>query len=141
MEKNKELNWKKWKDAFRKGRRGVALVMTKLVNLGIDVIRVPLFWHFDLVTEFGTRIEVKYASPTNAKGGTGYNYITYTYRISQKELILNDFIILVPKSKEDLFYIIPIKEITSTTISFNPYSKTKSKYEQFRNRWDLLTFT
>ena len=50
-----------------------------------------------------------------------------------------DFLILVFNTEKGyLYYIIPKKFITCTTIAFNPLSKSNSKYRDFEERWDFL---
>ncbi len=120
-----------------KGRIGVTRVILKLAELGLDTIPTPYQWRFDLVTENGLKLEVKFANIREANSGTGYKYNTYTFALSKKELELLDFLILVFNTEKGcLYYIIPQKFITSTTISFNPFSKQESRYSKYEERWD-----
>ena len=122
-----------------KGRIGVARVMLKLAELRLDSTTTPSHWRFDLVTENGLKLEVKFANVRKAVSGTGYKYDTYTFVLSKKELKILDFLILVFNTdKGCLFYIIPQKDITSTTLSFNPFSNQDSKYRKYADRWDLI---
>ena len=121
------------------GLRGVYAVMLKLAEFGIDFLPTPFEWHFDLMTEFGDRLEVKFANKTNGKGGRGNIYETYACLIKEHELRVADFFILVMNTdKGNCFYIIPAKYVTSRQIAFNPHSSQRSKYERFRDRWDFL---
>ncbi len=122
-----------------KGRLGTYLVLTELMKIGIDAIPTPLFWIFDIVTMTGIKLEVKFSTIGLARGGSGYQCERFTFRISPLELELADFIALVSDTGSGyLFHIIPKKEVTCSTIAFNPLSKGKSRYEKYRNRWDLI---
>lgn len=122
-----------------RGKIGVHLVIIELFKRGIDALPTPTFWGFDLFTMNGVKLEVKVANKSKSKGGAGYICERFTFRLSEAELVLLDFLILVLNTQKDyLFYIIPKDSIDSKTIAFNPFSTQKSKYEVFLNRWDLL---
>jgi hypothetical protein len=124
---------------YFKGRLGVHLALIELLKLKIDVISAPYFWPFDLITKVGLKIEVKYSNIGIGKSGRGIIYKRYTFRVRPAELLLLDFLILVLNTqKGKLFYIIPKSAIDSKTIAFNPFSRQKSKYEKYLNRWDLI---
>ena len=122
-----------------KGKLGVSLVITELIKNGIDAIPTPDFWIFDVITFTGLKLEVKFANASISRGGSGYEFERFTFAISPLELKITDFIILVLNTQKGaLFYVIPPKAITSTTIAFNPFSQQKSKYEKYQSRWDLI---
>lgn len=121
------------------GKLGIYLVLSELIKNGIDAIPTPHFWIFDIITMNGIKLEVKFSNIGLSRGGGGNYCKRFAFRISPLELSIADFIILVPNTdKEYIFYIIPKKEITSKNIAFNPFSRQKNRYEQYRNRWDLI---
>lgn len=125
--------------SFLKGNLGVFLVLFELLESGIDSIPTPHFWIFDIVTENGIKIEVKFANIGIGKGGSGRESERFAFRISPNELFLIDFLVLVLNTKKGYqFYVIPKAEITGKTIAFNPFSRQESKYEKYQNRWDLI---
>lgn len=118
---------------------GVYLTMAKLIQLNITAIPMPLFWHFDLLTQNGIKIEVKFANLSKGKSGRGNTCYRFHFNIHHRELFFCDFVILVLNTKNGyLFYIIPKEKITCKSIAFNPFSKQSSKYEFYRDRWDLI---
>ncbi len=122
-----------------KGKLGVSLVISELIKHGIDAINTPHFWLFDIVTMTGLRLEVKFSNIGESKSGSGSKIMRFTFSISPLELKFADFIILVLNTQKGfMHYIIPKEKVTSLTIAFNPFSKQKSQYEEYLNRWDLI---
>ncbi|GAH13518.1 unnamed protein product, partial [marine sediment metagenome] len=115
------------------------LVLIELYKRGIDALPTPTFWGFDIFTMNGIKIEVKISNKGKVRGGTGYISERFSFRTSNAELELLDFLVLVLNThKGYLFYVIPKESIDCKTIAFNPFSQQKSKYKVFLNRWDLL---
>lgn len=124
----------------RLGRKGVILVMMKILEAGIDVSMTPNEWHFDLITQNGARLEVKFANATITKGRDGTEYERYVFNLQPTEKQVCDFVILVLNTpKGHHFYIIPIKDLSSRHISFNPFSRQRSKYDRFKDCWELIS--
>ena len=124
----------------RIGRHGISLVMGKLTEMGIDLLSVPHTWHFDLITQDGVRIEVKFANPTVAKRADRQSYERYAFHFHKEELSAPDFFVLVLNTPEGpFFYIVPREELQVSQVSFTPFSTNrKSKYLKYRDRWDLI---
>lgn len=123
-----------------KGRFGTALVLSKLLELGVDAMHTPHYWPFDIITECGKRIEVKFANSSIAQGSKGQKYETYASVLSPEELHASDLFIFVFNTPQGFkYYIVPKEQITCSKISFNPFSTRKSKYENYKDRWDLIT--
>lgn len=122
------------------GRKGILLVMVKLVEFGIDYISTPFFWPFDLILFNGKRLEVKYSNIGKCVSGRGDVSERFTFRISKGELEVVDYVILVLNTvKGYFFYVIPKKAITGSMIAFNPFSTQRSKYEKYKDHWDFLS--
>ncbi len=123
----------------RKGRIGVHLVLIELLKRGIETLVTPYFWPFDLITNLGLRLEVKYSNIGKGINARGDMYDRFAFNISFTELKIVDFVVLVLNTQKDhLFYIIPKDEITSKSIAFNPFSTQTSKYEKYLNKWELI---
>lgn len=123
----------------KKGKIGVQLVVLELLKRGIDAISMPYFWPFDIITKLGLKLEVKYSNIGKRKGGTGYYSESFTFRVSKTETYIVDYLILVLNTKKgNLFYVIPMGEVTSRTIAFNPFSQVKSRYEKYRDYWNPI---
>lgn len=123
---------------IRLEREGLALVMIELLKRSIDVIPVSNTWSFDLITATGKKLEVKRANPTQAKGRNNMRYETFAYHFKGNERKVADFAILIANMPTgNVFYVIPIEDITGESIRFHP-DKHKSKYDQYRDRWELL---
>lgn len=123
----------------QRGLIGRYSVILKLIELGIETIIAPDSWHFDLITREGIKIEVKFATSRTSTGGGGYSHERFEFQIHPKEYDLCDFVILVLDTKKGyLFYIIPIEKVTCCHIAFNPFSKSRSRYLKYKDRWDLI---
>ena len=63
----------------------------------------------------------------------------YRYKVVLSRVHPADFDILVVYiATEDVFYIIPAAYATSSCVAVRPHLKSKSKWEQWRERWDLF---
>ncbi len=115
-------------------RRGVILTMQKLLGLGIDCIMTPDNWIFDIITEIGLKIAVKYKDqPTNAELNT------WEFKIPPEEREQCDFMILILNTQEgDQFYVIPTREITDEVIVLNP-STEPDGHRDIGDGWDLTS--
>jgi len=139
-------------DQVRKtnGKIGELLSAVELLKHGFNVSWPIVDDGYDLIADDGVnavmRLQVKTARPN--KGGT-YHVLFAKGRLKKRLYDSSDcdaFIVALQYSSGMAFYVIPVKEVTSMKGIFFPPGQhprypdkwKTSKYECFRDRWDLL---
>jgi hypothetical protein len=121
------------------GQKGVLLVELELLKRGISVSKIPENWSYDLVTEKGVRIEVKFANRTRSKDSRGRRQERFHFRVTKCESKRADVLVLVLNNEETPeYYIVPMNQLTSRSISFNPRSLVPHKMMEFKGQWGLI---
>ena len=84
--------------------------------------------------------------PLDRRSHRGEKCRRYHFKVSRSQKEYSDILVLVLKTPtlDILFYVIPMREVAFNpqkrfyTIAFNPFSKRKSKYEKYKDCWELV---
>lgn len=115
-----------------KGDKWENIISEKLNLMGMENELMPHHHPFDILVKERVRIDVKsrHSFTTDSKGYQGY-----TFNIRKVDNA--DFVILVITETET-YFIIPLSKKTSHSIRIQVDPKRSSKYEQYRNNWNLI---
>lgn len=120
-------------------------VMSELLIRGHNPAKSYLDNGADLILDNGIRIEVKSAHRNNyrKKNVKPPCYLFSFLGGSRNKKVMKDFDYAICWAlNDDLFYIIPSKEINGIAVQItdtsNKYRKDKSKYSKYKNAWKLL---
>lgn len=114
------------------GIRGELEVSKKLEQLGIRNKLMSPGHPFDILLENGITIDVK----TDLTPSTYNNYTFYSFTTKSTKQKSIDFLILFIMSLNE-FFVIPY-DVAPMSIKIYGTSGRKSKYDKYRNRFDLL---
>ena len=124
------------------GLAGEFRVMSELLLRGHNPAKSYLEDGADLILENGKRIEIKSAhryKPKKVKLKKGWYFFSFRGGNRQKQITEDFDFVICWCIDDDLFYIIPSKEINGTAITLtNTSINARHKYNFCRENWELL---
>ena len=118
------------------GLAGELRVMSELLLRGYNPAKSYLEDGADIILMDGTRIEVKCAHKLERE--SGYSYSIKCGHEGQRRTLVNCDFIICWCIDDDTFFIIPFTEVKNLTSIALPSIKRKSKYNCYKENWDLL---
>jgi len=127
-------------DTQKLGAAAELRVMSELLLRGFNPAKSFVENGADLILDDGRKIEVKCSSQKlKREAGFGISIrCGHHYSGSSRKILVNCDFVICWSIVDDDFFIIPYSEVKHLTSLGLPMRGRKSKYEKFRNNWNIL---